>query len=219
MGWRDGGDPGTRRVTADRDATSGRPALLLACTAQFLVVLDVSVVNVALPSIERALALSPSGLPWVANAYALVFGGFLLLGGRLADVYGRRLVFITGLGLFTTASLVGGLASTAGVLVSARGFQGLGAAVLAPATLTILTTTFPHGPARTRALAVWTAVSLAGGAVGNLLSGALTEYLTWRSTLLINVPIGTLGIVVAAATLTGGRPVTGWAVSTSGAPS
>lgn len=206
MGWRDGGDPGTRRVTPDGGATFGRPALLLACIAQFLVVLDVSVVNVALPSIQRALALPPSGLPWVANAYALVFGGFLLLGGRLADVYGRRVAFITGLGLFTAASLVGGLASTAGVLVGARGFQGLGAAVLAPATLTILTTTFPHGPARNRALAVWTAVSLAGGAVGNLLSGALTEYLTWRSTLLINVPIGTLGIVVAAATLTGGRP-------------
>lgn len=206
MRWRDGGDPGTRRVTPDTDATSGRPALLLACTAQFLVVLDVSVVNVALPSIQQALALPPSGLPWVANAYALVFGGFLLWGGRLADVYGRRLVFITGLGLFTAASLVGGLASTAGVLVGARGFQGLGAAVLAPATLTILTTTFPHGPARHRALAVWTAVSLAGGAIGNLLSGALTEYLTWRSTLLINVPIGAVGIVVAAATLAGGRP-------------
>lgn len=205
-GW-DGDKPGTQRVRrVTPDPASGRTALLLACTAQFLVVLDASVLNVALPSIQRALALSPSGLLWVANAYALVFGGFLLLGGRLADVYGRKPVFIAGLGLFTAASLVGGLAASAGALVGARAFQGLGAAVLAPATLTILTTTFPHGPARNRALAVWTAVSLAGGAVGNLLSGTLTEYLTWRSTLLINVPIGTFCVVVAAATLAGGQP-------------
>lgn len=208
MGWQDGGKLYTQHVRrlAPHAASSGRAALLLACTAQFLVVLDVSVVNIALPSIQRALSLSPSGLLWVTNAYALVFGGFLLLGGRLSDVYGRKLVFIAGLGLFTAASLVGGIASTAGVLVGARAFQGLGAAALAPATLTILTTTFPHGPARNRALAVWTAVSLAGGAVGNLVSGALTEYLTWRSTLLINVPIGMFCIVVTAAALAEGRP-------------
>lgn len=207
MGWREGNKPDTHRVRrCVSEATSGRAALLLACTAQFLVVLDVSVVNVALPSIQRTLSLSPSGLLWVANAYALVFGGFLLLGGRLADAYGRKLVLISGLGLFTAASLVGGLAITAGALVGARAFQGLGAAILAPATLTILTTTFPPGSARNRALAVWTAVSLAGGAAGNLLSGALTEYLTWRSTLLINVPIGTFCIVLAAVTLASGRP-------------
>lgn len=207
MRWWDGDKPGTRRARRrTSDAPSGRAALLLACTAQFLVVLDVSVVNVALPSIQRALSLSPSGLPWVANAYALVFGGFLLLGGRLADVYGRKLVLISGLGLFTAASLVGGLATTAGALIGARAFQGLGAATLAPATLTILTTTFPPGSARNRALAVWTAVSLAGGAAGNLLSGALTAYLTWRSTLLINVPIGAFCIALAAVTLAGGRP-------------
>lgn len=207
MRWWDRDKPGTQRVRRrTSDAPSGRAVLLLACTAQFLVVLDVSVVNVALPSIQRALSLSPSGLLWVVNAYALVFGGFLLLGGRLADVYGRKLVLISGLGLFTAASLVGGLATTAGALVGARAFQGLGAATLAPATLTILTTTFSPGSARNRALAVWTAVSLAGGAAGNLLSGALTAYLTWRSTLLINVPIGTFCIALAAVTLAGGRP-------------
>lgn len=203
MRWWDGDEPGTQRV---RRRTSGQAVILLACTAQFLVVLDVSVVNVALPSIQQALSLSPSGLLWVANVYALVFGGFLLLGGRLADVYGRKLALISGLGLFTAASLVGGLATTAGALVGARAFQGLGAAALAPATLTLLTTTFPPGPARNRALAVWTAVSLAGGAAGNLLSGALTEYLTWRSTLLVNVPIGMFCIALAAVTLAGGRP-------------
>ncbi|MBB4783154.1 MFS transporter [Streptomyces rapamycinicus] len=176
----------------------GRSAVLwLACAAQFMVVLDVSVVNVALPSIEAALGFDSVSLQWVVGGYALVFAGFLLLGGRLADLYGRRRVFLWGLALFTASSLVGGLATTPGVLIAMRAVQGLGAAVLAPATLTILTTTFTEGPARTRALATWTAVSSAGGAAGNLLGGVLTDTLSWRSILLINVPIGAAAVLAA----------------------
>lgn len=179
---------------------AGRAAsvtLALACAAQFMVVLDVSVVNVALPSIEAALGFDAAGLQWVVNAYALIFAGFLLLGGRLADLYGRRRVFLAGLASFTLASLVGGLATSPGLLIAMRAVQGLGAAVLAPATLTILTTTFPEGPARTRALATWTAVSSAGGAAGNLIGGVLTQSLSWRWILLINVPIGAVAAAVA----------------------
>ncbi|MFG1694309.1 MFS transporter [Nonomuraea sp. NPDC049309] len=164
--------------------------LALLCAAQFMVVLDVSVVNVALPSIQGALAVDPRGLAWVGNAYALTFGGLLLLGGRLADLYGHRRVFATGLAVFTAASLAGGLADTSGLLIAARAGQGIGAAILAPATLTVLTSAYPEGPRRTRAIAVWTAVSLAGGTAGNLIGGALTQYLSWRSVLLVNVPIG-----------------------------
>ncbi|MFI6928631.1 MFS transporter [Nonomuraea spiralis] len=164
--------------------------LVLLCAAQFMVVLDVSVVNVALPSIQHALGFDARYLAWVGNAYALVFGGLLLLGGRLADLYGHRRVFTAGLAVFTVASLAGGLADAPGTLIAARAGQGVGAAVLAPATLTILTSAFPEGPRRTRAIAVWTAVSLAGGTAGNLIGGALTEYLSWRAILLINVPIG-----------------------------
>ncbi|KAB2349737.1 MFS transporter [Actinomadura rudentiformis] len=181
--------------------------LALVCAAQFMVVLDVSVVNVALPSIKRSLDFSAAALPWVATSYALAFGGFLLLGGRLADLYGHRRVFVAGLAVFTAASLAGGLATTAGLLIGARAVQGLGAAVLAPVTLTVLTVTFPEGAARTRALAIWTAVSLAGGAAGNLVGGALTEYLSWRSILLVNVPIGVTAL--AAARLLPGGTVPG----------
>ncbi|WP_328336045.1 MFS transporter [Streptomyces violaceus] len=171
--------------------------LWLACAAQFMVVLDVSVVNVALPSIQRALGFDAAGLQWVVGSYALVFAGFLLLGGRLADLYGRRRVFLWGLALFSASSLVGGLATGPGLLVAMRAVQGLGAAVLAPATLTILTTTFPEGPGRTKALAIWTAVSSAGGAAGNLIGGVLTDTLSWRWILLINVPIGAVAVLAA----------------------
>ncbi|GAA2139077.1 MFS transporter [Actinomadura napierensis] len=171
--------------------------LALACAAQFMVVLDVSVVNVALPAIQSALGFGDAGLPWVAGAYTLAFAGFLLSGGRLADLRGAGRVFTAGIALFSVASLAGGLAADPGLLIAARAGQGLGAAVLAPATLTILTTRFPEGPRRTRALATWTAVSLAGGAAGNLVGGALADLFSWRAILLVNVPIGAVAIVLA----------------------
>ncbi|WP_435111567.1 MFS transporter [Nocardiopsis synnemataformans] len=177
--------------------TTSRLLLALVCAAQLMVVLDVSVVNVALPSIRSSLGFSATELPWVAHAYTLAFGGLLLLGGRLADLYGHRRVFTAGLMLFCAASLLGGAAPSPGLLVAARALQGVGAAVLAPATLTILTTSFPEGRARVRALAAWTAVSVAGGAVGNLVGGALTEALSWRAILLVNVPVGIAVLVMA----------------------
>ncbi|WP_227984410.1 MFS transporter [Nocardia spumae] len=184
-------DPAAANRTGTR--RGGLKALLaVVCAAQFMVVLDVSVVNVALPSIRGGLGFADTGLQWVINAYALTFAGLLLLGGRVADLFGRRRVFLAGLGVFTAASLAGGLAMSPGMLVAARVAQGVGAAVLAPATLTLLTTSVDEGPQRTRALAVWTAVGLAGGTAGNLLGGVLTEFLSWRSTLLINIPIGLL---------------------------
>ncbi|MFC9964413.1 MFS transporter [Nocardia ignorata] len=171
--------------------------LMMVCAAQFMVVLDISVVNVALPSMRTSLGFTDTGLGWVVNAYALVFAGLLLVGGRLADLYGRKRVFLAGLLLFTLASLVGGLASTPGWLIGARAAQGVGAAVLAPATLTILSTSFAEGSRRTKALAIWTAIGLAGGTAGNLLGGVLTEFWSWRATLLINVPIGAVALVAA----------------------
>ncbi|WP_245558295.1 MFS transporter [Nocardia thailandica] len=180
-----------------------RAAALLSvvCAAQFMVVLDVSVMNVALPSIRTSLGFTDTGLAWVVNAYALVFAGLLLVGGRLADLFGRKRIFLAGLLAFTLASGVGGLASTPGWLIGARAVQGMGAAVLAPATLTILTTSFAEGPRRTKALAVWTALGLAGGTAGNLLGGVLTEFASWRATLLINLPIGVLALVAAIGVL------------------
>lgn len=171
-----------------------RLVLALACTAQFMVVLDVSVVNVALPSVQADLAIVPADLQWIVNAYALTFGGLLLLGGRLADLYGLRRTVIAGLALFTLASLAGGLAEDPWTLIAARAFQGAGAAVLAPATLTMLTTTFDED-LRPRVLAAWTAVGLAGGTAGNLIGGVLTDALSWRWVLLINVPVGALALL------------------------
>jgi EmrB/QacA subfamily drug resistance transporter len=172
-------------------------ALVLLCVAQFVVVLDASIVNVALPSIGNALDFSQENLSWVVNAYVLTFGGFLLLGGRLADLLGRRRVFIGGLILFASASLVGGFASSEGVLVAARAVQGLGAALLSPAALSIITTTFSDGSERNKALGVWGAVAGSGGAAGVLLGGVLTEYAGWEWVLWVNVPIGLLAAVIA----------------------
>ncbi|GAA2087398.1 MFS transporter [Streptomyces albiaxialis] len=172
--------------------------VLAACAGQFLVVLDVSVVNVALPSMREDLGLSGTGLQWVVNTYTLAFSGFMLLGGRAADLYGRKRMFLVGLSLFTAASLAGGLAQEPWQLLAARAVQGMGAAVLAPATLTILTTSFPEGPARTRAIGTWTAVGAGGGAAGGLVGGVLTDTLSWRWVLLINVPVGALVLVCAA---------------------
>src|SRR5436190_19813484 len=169
-------------------------AVVLACVAQFMVILDVSVVNVALPSIKHALGFSSTGLQWVVNAYTLTFAGFLLLGGRAADLFGRRRMFLLGLGLFTAASLAGGLAQTEVQLVVARAFQGLGGAVLAPATLTILTTSLAEGAERARALGMWSAVAAGGGAAGALLGGILTDLVSWRWILFVNIPNGVVAI-------------------------
>jgi EmrB/QacA subfamily drug resistance transporter len=171
-------------------------ALALLAMAQFVVVLDASIVNVALPTIGESLSFSADNLSWVVNAYVLTFGGFLLLGGRLADLLGRRRVFMGGLILFALASLAGGFADSDGVLIAARAVQGLGAALLSPAALSIVTTTFRDGAERNKALGVWGAVAGAGGAAGVLLGGVLTEYLGWEWVLWVNVPIG-----IAAAAL------------------
>jgi len=162
-----------------------------------MVILDVSIVNVALPSIRADLGFSAVDLQWVVNAYALTFAGFLLLGGRAADLLGRRRVLIGGLALFTLASLVGALSSGQATLVIARAVQGLGGAVVAPATLSLLTTSFPEGRERNRALALWGAVGGVGGAAGVLLGGLLTELLGWQSILLINVPMGIAAVLAA----------------------
>lgn len=168
--------------------------LSLACVAQFMVVLDASVVNVALPSIGRDLHYSATGLQWVVNAYVLTFAGFLLLGGRAADIFGRRRIYLFGLALFSVASLVGGFAQNAAWLTSARALQGVGAAVISPATLTIIVTTF-SGTRLVRSIGIWSAVGGAGGAAGVVLGGILTSELSWRWVLFINVPIGAAALV------------------------
>jgi EmrB/QacA subfamily drug resistance transporter len=172
-------------------------ALGLLCATQFMLVIDVSIINVALPTIQKALDFSTSNLQWVASGYALTFGGFLLLGGRAADLLGRRRMFMVGLLVFVIASLACGFASSSGFLIAARAVQGLGAALVAPAALSILTTTFAEGVERNKALAVWGAVSGAGGAVGVLLGGVFTEYLGWEWVFYVNVPIGLIAIALA----------------------
>lgn len=178
---------------------SHRPRLVLAvvAAAQFMVSLDISVVNVALPAIRDALDFSGASLAWVVNAYTLALGGLLLLGGRLGDLLGRRRLLVWSLALFALASLAGGLAHDSAQLVAARAAQGVAAAGLAPTALALLSTTFPDGPGRARALAVWAGVTAAGGAAGVLLSGLLTELASWRWVLLISLPIA-LGALLAA---------------------
>jgi EmrB/QacA subfamily drug resistance transporter len=192
---------GSRIASAQGSRAPAWLVLTLVCLGQFMVVLDISVVNVALPSIQRDLHFSDTGLQWVVNAYTLAFAGFLLLGGRAGDLYGRRRMFIFGLALFSAASLAGGLAQDKTMLVAARAIQGLGGAVLAPATLTILTTSFAAGRDRARALGVWSAMAAAGGASGAILGGVLTDTLSWRWILFINVPIGVVALVAARAVL------------------
>jgi EmrB/QacA subfamily drug resistance transporter len=170
--------------------------LAIACVAQFMVVLDVSIVNVALPSIGRELHYSPTGLQWVVNAYVLTFAGFLLLGGRAADLFGRRRIYLLGLFIFTAASLVGGVAQNSAWLTSARALQGIGGAIVSPATLTIVVTTF-KGAKLPRALGLWSAVAGAGGAVGSILGGVLTSELSWRWVLFVNIPIGIVAMAAA----------------------
>jgi len=177
--------------------TGGRwSALALIVTAQFMVVLDVAIVNVALPSIKTDLGFSQTNLQWVVSAYALIFGGALLLGGRLADVLGRRRLFVAGLALFAASSLLCGLAWSEGSLIAFRGLQGLGGALLAPAALSLLMTTFAEGRERNLALGIYGAASGSGAAVGVLLGGALTSYLNWSWIFFINVPVGVAAIAL-----------------------
>jgi EmrB/QacA subfamily drug resistance transporter len=181
--------PAGPAVTA---APTGRAWLVLAllCTAQFMLILDITVVNVALPSIQRDIDLAIADLQWVVTAYTLSFGGLILLGGRAGDLLGRRRTFIAGLVLFTLASLGAALAASPGALIAARGAQGVGAALLSPSALALVTTTFPEGRARHRALAVWAAVAASGGAVGVLLGGVLTQAFGWQAIFIVNAPVG-----------------------------
>jgi EmrB/QacA subfamily drug resistance transporter len=167
-----------------------RAILVICCIAQFMVVLDVAIVNVALPQMRDSLGLSVAGQQWVVNAYTLTFAGFLMLGGRAADLFGRRRVFMIGLGVFTICSLIGGMAQSGSWLIAARAAQGIGGAILAPATLSILVTTFTDPGERRRALGAWSATAASGAAVGVLAGGVLTSLLNWRWVLFVNVPIG-----------------------------
>ncbi|MDQ1508247.1 MAG: hypothetical protein QOG50_91 [Actinomycetota bacterium] len=189
LAGRSGTDVGqSRQLTA---------ALVVISTAQLMVVLDATIVAVALPSIQRALHFSTADLQWIITAYTLTFGGLLLLGGRLGDVFGRRRMFVLGLAVFSLASLLGGLATTSAWLIAARAVQGIGGAIAAPAALALIGDTFPEGPARTRATGIYAAMSGAGGAIGLLLGGILTDFASWRWVLFVNAPIGALVVVAA----------------------
>jgi len=173
-----------------RHASNPWVVLVLICMAQFMVVLDATIVNVALPSIQKSLGLSEDNLQWIVNAYTLVFGGFLLLGGRLGDLLGRKRVFLVGLVIFTSASLLDGLAQNSGMLIGSRALQGLGAALISPAALSIISTTFAEGAERAKALGVWAAIAIGGSAIGLVLGGALTEWFSWPWIFFVNVPVG-----------------------------
>src|ERR1700756_1727072 len=180
--------------TSDRRRWFGLAVLV---AAQFMVVLDIAIVNVALPTIKTDLHFSQEGLQWVVTAYSILFGGVLLLGGRTADLLGRRRLFMAGLTLFTVSSLLDGLAWSEGSLIAFRAAQGLGAALLAPAALSILMTTFQEGRERNLALGIWGAVSGSGAAAGVLLGGALTSALSWSWIFFVNVPVGILVLAIS----------------------
>jgi EmrB/QacA subfamily drug resistance transporter len=211
--------PGGTAVIDGRPGVASPPAhrhlglaLVVIATAQLMVVLDATIVNVALPNIQTALGFSGSGLEWVVNAYALTFGGLLLLGGRAGDILGRRQVFIAGIVLFSVASLLGGFANSEAWLLAARAIQGVGGAIVAPTALALITTTFPEGPPRNRAMGVYAAMSIGGAAVGLMAGGLLTTYLSWRWVLFVNVPIGVVVVLLAPRAIgkTKGHPGTGF---------
>ncbi|WP_433891154.1 MFS transporter [Streptomyces sp. CA-111067] len=223
--------PGEEPAVPPPDGSAVRPGRTLAVVAvvQFMVSLDLSVVNVGLPRIAAGLGFGPVGLTWVIHAYALTFGGLLLLGGKAADRYGRKRVLLLGLGLFGLASLAGGLAQEPGQLVAARAVQGIGAASLAPAALALLTTAFPSGRPRVRAFGVWSAMNAAGGALGVVIGGLLTQYASWRWVMFVNVPMAAGALALAwrgvadrprtrdAGAARGGRPdVLGAVLATGG---
>ena len=194
----------TPTTEADRPSADDAPGadrrwliLVIACLAQFMVVLDVTIVNIALPSVQRGLHFSASNLQWVINAYTLIFGGFLLLGGRAADLIGRRRLFVVGIILFTAASALNGFAQSSAMLIIGRGLQGLGGALVSPAALAVVTTTFPSGPERTRALAIWSAIAAGGSAVGLVLGGILVDIASWRWVFFVNVPVGVIAVMLA----------------------
>ncbi len=193
-------DPGSPGAPDQEGSGAVNPWLVVAvvCVAQAMVVLDATIVNVALPSIQSGLHFSQSSLQWVINMYTLIFGGFMLLGGRAGDLLGRRRVFTTGIVLFSAASLLNGLAQSSEMLIIGRGLQGLGGALLTPAVLSIITTTFSDASDRAKALAIWSAIAAGGGAMGLLLGGVLTDLASWRWIFFVNVPVG-VGLSFAAA--------------------
>ena len=214
----------TRQLPGRRAALRDRRGLALAIVlgAQLMIILDMTVVNIALPSIASGLHFSVAGLSWVLNAYTLTFGGLLLLGGRAGDILGRRRVFLAGIALFTAASLAGGLAQSADWLLAARAAQGAGGAIASPAVLAMITASFADGRERARALGIYTAVVMGGGSLGLVLGGVITEWVSWRWVLFVNVPIGVLVALAAPLFLpeTARQPghfdVTGALASTTG---
>jgi EmrB/QacA subfamily drug resistance transporter len=204
--------PAERQVDASRAAGRGRRGLVLALilTAAFMVVLDFSIVNVALASIEREFGFTASAVQWIVTGYAIAFGGLLILGGRAADTFGRRRMFMTGLAVFAAASLAGGLARDPALLITSRVVQGAGAALVAPSALSLITTGFPEGPARTRALGMYGATASVGFVAGQVLGGVLVQFTSWRAVFLVNVPVGVAALALAPRLLSesrrGGKP-------------
>ena len=208
--------PGSGEQAAGLPESAGRsvrsrlasPSVLLfvILTAQLMVVLDTTIVNVALPHIQDSLGFSTGGLSWVINAYILTFGGFLLLGARAGDLFGRRRVFLVGIAVFTVSSMLGGIATSSWTLLAARALQGLGAALAAPSALSLLTVSFSEGPARVRAIGLFTTVSAAGGAIGLIAGGLLTQLVSWRWVMFVNVPIGIVVFLVGRMVLAETEP-------------